>query len=178
MTVAEHIARGLSNAVEVGDCLEWQGPFGCGGTTPIVKGRVLGKRSTRNFIVCRTMWEQKNGPVPEGKVVYRKCCNNACVREDHLRCGTRAEFKENLKKHGRTKHKAATKLRMIVSARARPTIKLSLEKAREIRALKAENLTNRAISRALGVSECMVGDIVREKAWREIVGNPFAGLGA
>lgn len=178
MTALEHLERGMRNAVEVGECLEWQGAFSCNGATPVVKVRTPGKNYSDNVSVCRTQWEQANGPVPAGKIVYRKCCNNDCVKLEHLRCGTRNEWKANQKKNGVTKHKLLTKLKMTVSARARPGIKNSPEKASEVRALKADHLTYRQIAKVTGVSEGMVADIVQGVAWKETIANPFAGLGA
>lgn len=175
-SIADLVARGMEKAVEVGDCLEWQGAASCGGVTPCVKSRE-GKSYTANVPVCRVLWEAAHGPVPEGKIVYRKCCNNACVKLEHLRCGTRMEWKANQKKNGKTKHAAATKLKITASSRRRPTIVNTLDKAREVRALRAEKqLGYREISVATGVSEAMVADIVQGVAWRELIANPFAGL--
>lgn len=178
MTAAECLERGLAKAIEVGECLEWQGAFSCSGSTPVLKVRRPDVTYSDNVSVCRTLWEQTNGPIPEGKLVYRKCCNNACVLLGHLRCGTRAEWKANQKKNGLTKHKVATKLKMTVSARSRDTVKYTMDKAREVRTLKAEGLTYKEISMATGVSDGMVADIVQGSAWKESIGNPFAGLGA
>jgi hypothetical protein len=177
MSVLDLVQRGMDKAVEVGECLEWQGAFSCSGVTPCVKSRE-GKSYTAAHPVCRLLWEQANGLVPEGKLVYRKCCNNACVKLEHLRCGTRADWKANQKRNGKTKHATATKLKITASSRRRPNVVNTLEKAREVRALKAEKLTYREISIVTGVSEGMVADIVQGSAWRETLGNPFALLGA
>jgi hypothetical protein len=178
MTLAEHLERGMAKAEEVGECLEWQGPFSCGGCTPVMKVRSPGKQYSENVSVCRSLWERDRGPIPDGRLVYRKCCNNNCVHPEHLRCGTRAEWKANQKKHGLTKHKTLTKLKQTVSARNRPTTKYSLDKAREVRDLKASRMTYRQIAEATGVSEGMVADIVQGTAWKEGVNSPFFGLGA
>lgn len=176
MTLAEHLERGMARAIEVGECLEWQGPFSCNGATPVVKVRRPGEKYSDNISVCRSLWEADNGPIPDGKLVYRKCCNNACVEQGHLRCGTRAEWKANQKKNGLTKHKVLTKLKQTVAARSRPTTKYSMDKAREVRTLKSDGLTYGQISEATGVSLGMVADIVQGAAWRDSVSNPFGGL--
>jgi hypothetical protein len=177
-TAAEHLERGMAKAVEVGECLEWQGAFSCNGVTPVVKVRHENRNYSDNVAVCRLLWEQENGPIPDGKIVYRKCCNNNCVKPEHLRCGTRDEWKRNQKKNGVTKHKVLTKLKMTLAARKRATVKNTLEKAREVRALKDDGLTYRQIMQATGVSEGMVADIVQGAAWKENISSPFAGLGA
>ena len=178
LSIEEHLTRWLERAIEVGECLEWQGAFSCGGATPVVKVRHPQKKYSDNMAVCRLLWERDHGPIPEGKLVYRHCCNNRCVNPEHLRCGTRQQWKDNQKKNGLTKHKVLTKLKQTVAARSRPTVKNNMEKAREVRALKAERLTYKEISLATGVSEGMVADIVQGAAWKETVGSPFAGLGA
>lgn len=174
-TTVEQIARGLEKAVEVGECLEWQGLFSCKGVTPIVKVRLEGKDYSCNVPVCRELWEAKNGPVPDGKLVYRKCCNNRCVHEEHLAVGTRQQWINNRKKFGQTKHKQTTKLKMTVAARSRSNTVNSLEKAREVRALRGE-MSQREIARVTGVSEAMVSDICGGSAWKETISSPFAGL--
>lgn len=173
--VLDLMRRGMEKAVEVGECLEWQGAFSCGGVTPCVKSRE-GKTYTANHPVCRLLWEAERGPIPEGKLVYRKCCNNACVKLDHLRCGTRAEWKANQKKNGLTKHKVLTKLKQTVAARARPMTKYSLEQAREVRHLRSLGMSYPQIAAQTGVHEAMVADIAQGSAWKETVGSPFAGL--
>lgn len=175
--ISELLAGGMGRAVEVGECLEWQGAFSCNRATPCIKSRE-GKTYTAAHPVCRLLWEAANGPIPEGKLVYRRCCNNACVKLEHLRCGTRADWKANQKKNGLTKHKLLTKLKMTVAARSRPNVRNSLEQARQVRTLRAERLTYTEIASATGVSAAMVADIVRGSAWKESISNPFSGLGA
>lgn len=173
--VYELLDRGMEKAIEVGECLEWQVAFSCGGVTPCVKSRE-GKPYTAHHPVCRLLWEREHGPIPEGKLIYRKCCNNACVKLDHLRCGTRAEWKANQKKNGMTKHKTLTKLKQTVAARARPMTKYSMEQARAVRALRALGMKYPQIAAETGVHEAMVADIVQGSAWKESVSSPFAGL--
>lgn len=174
-TIEEQIGLWMARAVEVGECLEWGGAFSCNGVTPVVKVKLPGKTYSDNVAVNRVLWEAANGPIPEGMLVYRKCCNNACVCLAHLAMGTRAQWLAHRKKLGLTKHKQLTKLKITVGARARQTTKNTLEKAREVRSLKGQ-MTQREIARVTGVSEGMVSDICDGVAWREVVASPFAGL--
>lgn len=174
-TTEEHLARGMAKAIEVGECLEWQGSFSCGGVTPILKVRFPGAKRSENVPVCRELWVKANGPIPPGMLVYRKCCNNLCVCPEHLKAGTRAQWHEHRKKNGKTKHKLATKLKMTAAARKRPNVVNSLEKAREVRALKGTML-KKDIAAMTGVSAAMVSDICSGQAWKDTIANPFAGL--
>lgn len=170
----EQLVKGLAKAVEVGDCLEWQGKMGNGKTVPVVQSRE-GRSYNAEYSVPRLVWEKAKGPIPTGKMIYRKCCNNACVCLDHLAIGTRADWMKNRQKHGLTKHTAEHIVNLTKGARRRAGIKYSLEKAREVRALLAEH-SREEVSRLTGVSLAMVSDISRGRAWRDHA-NPFAGLG-
>lgn len=171
------MAQGLAEAIEVGECLEWQGFFGARGATPIVKARNLDKQRTDNFPVVRELWEAAYGPVPEGKLTYRSCCNNACILLDHIKVGTRQEWAANRAKAGLTRHHQSTIIALTLAARRRSNVVNNIDKARDVRALKADGLTIDAIVAQTGVSRAMVADIAQGGAWIEL-GSPFSGLGA
>lgn len=171
------LEAGLAKAEEVGDCLEWQGYFQCKGDTPSIKVYDADKKRTENHAVPKLIWERKHGPVPKGKLVYRTCCNNACVLEDHLACGTRKQWAAARKKAGATKHSEATVVRLTLAARRRARTTTTMEKARAVRSMVAAKVRTKDISARTGISECMVSEIRQERAWREL-GSPFAGLGA
>lgn len=174
LSFQELIERGMRNAVEVGDCLEWTGPYACRGTTPVAKGRKPGGKTTINVPVCRTIWELAHGPVASGKMVYRICCNNACVKLEHLVAGTRKQWAANRKKNGLTKHSPDVKLHISLGTRKRPNIVNSMEKARQVRALDG-TMSRKLIAAVTGVSPDMVTDICANRAWVEH-SDPFAGL--
>lgn len=177
-TIGERMAQGLAQAVEVGECLEWQGHFSCRGVTPIVKARNVEKQRTDNHSVPRELWEAAYGPIPEGKLVYRACCNNACVLLWCLTIGTRKEWAKARKKAGVTAHHHVTKLHLTMAARRRSDVTNSMEKAREVRALAAERVRTDEISRLTGVHPTMVAEIRQGRSWRELNGGLFAGLSA
>lgn len=175
-TVAENLEAGLAQAVEVGECLEWQGFFACKGVTPVVKARNMEKGQTENHSVPRLVWERAHGPIPAGKLIYRTCCNCNCVLLEHLAMGTRKDMFRARRKQGVNVHKQATILSITVAARRRASTKYSMDKAREVRSLKAAGLRHVDIAAQSGVSLAMVDDMVSGKSWREL-GSPFAGLG-
>lgn len=172
------IAAGLEKAQEVGDCLEWPGPFGGGKkkNTAIVKARSE-KGRTDNYAVARELWVAAYGDVPEGAMVYRKCCNNACVLLDHLTIGSRKDWARARIKAGATRHQPATLIALTIAARTRPTAVNSMEKARAVRSLAAAGVRNEQIVAETGVSAALVSDIRQGRAWKEL-SSPFAGLGA
>lgn len=177
-TITEKLAAGLALAQEVGDCLEWQSKFSCKGVTPVVGWYDPEKNRTENEPVTRLLWERKNGPIPAGQLVYRTCCNNACVLEDHIKCGTRKDWVKARKKAGATKHSPAARIALTLGARRRSNVKNTIDKARKVRSLAAGDMSVDAISQATGVHPAMVCDIQQGRAWREIGGNIWQGLGA
>ena len=65
-------------------CRLWQGhcnPNGYG--TYSIKGRA------HYVLIHRWVWEQINGPIPEGVEIMHACDNKPCFRYDHLVAGTR-----------------------------------------------------------------------------------------
>jgi hypothetical protein len=174
-SVAELVSAGLAKCVEVGDCLEWQGKMGNSGKVPAVMSRAHHPYSAE-YPIPRELWKQHKGPIPEGMLVYRTCCNNKCVALDHLAIGTRAQWHKNRKKQGKSKHTAAHIASITQARRKSPDVVNTLEKARHVRSLLGE-YTREEVSRMTGVSEAMVRDIARERAWKD-QSNPFNGLGA
>lgn len=154
-----------ANCDEVGECLEWRGPFGCGRNkgTPIVKVAANGKRT--NAPVVRLVWEQTRGPIPDGKIVYRHCCNYKCVA--CLKLGVRGDVHRLRKKLGKAAHSPTTIVAITNGSRARHNVKNSIEKARECRALSAQGLSDPKVSELTGVHPEMVANIRRGEAWKE-----------
>ena len=176
LTKGEKIAEGMAASQEVGECLEWPGPFGNGRkkNVAIVKARSE-KGRTDNYAVARELWEAAYGPIPEGLMVFRTCCNNNCVLLTHLTIGDRAAWASARKKAGATKHHHSTILKITI-ARRRNSVNTE-EQVEAVRMLSAEGLRLDEIVEQTGVSRAMVEDIRAGKSWRRL-SNPFAGLGA
>ena len=49
----------------------------------------------------RLMWEQKNGPVPDGLFVLHRCDVRACCNPDHLFLGTPLDNMQDMHAKGR-----------------------------------------------------------------------------
>lgn len=176
--IEQQLAEGLAAAQEVGNCLEWQG-YMEHKTTPAIKTREIrnGREIVVNYMVAKLLWTKKNGPLKPGQIVYRTCCNNACVLDDHIKAGTRADLMAARKKAGVTKHSTATVIKQTMAARAREHTKYTMDQAREVRSLLSEGLTHQQVSDRTGVSMDMVRQMGSGRSWRD-TSNPFAGLGA
>jgi hypothetical protein len=177
-TIAKKLASGMAEAIEVGECLEWQGKFACKGVTPVIGWYDAEKHRTENEPVTRQLWEAKHGPIPAGHLVYRTCCNNACVLEDHIKCGTRKDWAKARIKAGTSKHSPVARIALTLAARRRADVTTTMDKAREVRSLSAGRMRIGDIAKATGVHPTMVGEIRQGRAWRELAGNIWHGLGA
>jgi hypothetical protein len=175
-TIAAKLDAGLARVVEIGECIEWQGKFACKGATPVVPFFNREKRRTDNASVPRLIWERDHGPIPAGKLVYRTCCNNACVR--HLACGTRKDAMRARRKAGTTAHAPTTRITLTLAARRRANVSNSIEKARQVRQLAAASVKTDEIAQRTGVHPTMVAEIRQGRCWLEIAASPFQGLGA
>jgi hypothetical protein len=171
MTKAITMETILAQSVEVGECLEWQGPFGTGGTrqTPVIRQYDPDKGYCTKSIVARLVYELTKGPIPEGKLVYRACCNHACVGAHHLKVGTLADKCAAYKKAGKTKHAPSTVAAITRGSRSRSNIKNSMEKARQVRLMVSQGKRDDEIAGLVDMHPEMVADIRRGRSWRESV---------
>ena len=163
MTLAEITAQ----CVEVGDCLEWQGMMAGAGSgrrrsQPIYK-RWNG-RYNDSVSICREVWTIKRGPIPPGKIVYRTCCNDRCLK--CLAVGDPGAAHRLRKKLGLAAHTPAARAAITSGSRARSTAKYSIEIARNVRALAAEGLKNAEIVARTGLPLHAVSDM-KTRSWQD-----------
>lgn len=154
-----------SDAAEAGECIEWTGRMGCGGCKgqPIIKTRIDGKAV--NVSVVREVWKIKHGPIPDGRIVYRTCCNDRCI--GCLALGRRGDAMRQRRRLGLAKHAPSTRAALTRAARNRAHVKNTPEQARAVRELAAVGVPDILIADCTDVSLSMVADIRRGKAWRE-----------
>lgn len=99
------------------------------------------KYQGRDMSAHRAAWIEANGPIPAGHKVHHKCGTKACIRLDHL------ELKGS----------------QMVHMREHPR-KLSLEKAREIR---ASSEPQKVLATRYGVAQSMISAVKRGRSWVE-----------
>lgn len=103
------------------------------------------KRNGRNMHAHQFFFEQKYGPVPKGlELDHIVCSNRACCNPDHVTPTTHIE-----------------------NSRRRLDAKLTIEMAREIRALNGV-MSRSKIAERYGVTKMMICHIIKGRAWREI----------
>lgn len=73
-----------------GDCLIWKGA-----TAGFHYGQIT--VSYRKIMAHRFVWEQENGPIPEGMTIDHLCHTPLCVNIKHLRLATPAQNSQNRK---------------------------------------------------------------------------------
>jgi hypothetical protein len=101
-------------------------------------------KEQRNVVAHRVIYERYRGPIPAGLNLDHVCRNRACVNPDHLEPVTPTE---NIRRGASTK--------------------LTIEKAREIRALRATGMMTKQIAEQYNVCRTTVRDIVRGVIWKE-----------
>jgi hypothetical protein len=160
-----NLAQIMANTVEVGDCIEWQGRMGCGGssTTPIYKS--WNGRYSTSIPVCREVWQFTRGPIPAGKIVYRLCCNNRCI--GCLALGVRGDAMRQRKKIGLAKHRPSTRAAITRGSRIRKTAKYGLDQARVVRAAVATGKTRKEAAIRAGVSYDAACQMAAGNTWAE-----------
>lgn len=92
----------------------------------------------------QAFWEDRNGPVPEGKEIDHLCRVTVCVNPDHLEAVTHAE-----------------------NTRRRTTSKITMEQARQMRVLWAKGWMQKAIAAHFSISTDVVWGVVSNRRWVE-----------
>lgn len=150
------IARFWSKVRKTDKCWIWVGQM----QPPSFKyGRFMLKK--RPLFAHRVSWEINNGPIPEGLYVLHSCDNPPCVNPSHLSVGTKKENSRQMVERGRGRHQ-------IYRGEDHPNSKLSEENISDIRRLASDGMAKKEIGMRFGVSDTMVGYIVRRKSWGHI----------
>jgi hypothetical protein len=155
----------LKNYIEVGECHEWQGAFDV--QQPVIK---LTKKPRTTLSVRREIWKGAGRPLNKGCVIFPSVClNTACVRLEHMTEARHGEQLTAYAKAGKLRHTPATIARLTLAARSREATVLTMEKAREVRALAASGLSSVQVAQQTGLPRHSVSDILGGRIWRESV---------
>lgn len=123
-------------------CWEWQGYV-------IAEGRYGRFMAMGHKILChRYAYQQLVGIIPEGMQVCHRCDNPICVRPEHLFLGTNSDNQKDSITKGRHN-----------------TVKITPEEAGQILAMLAAGASTRTITRQLGVSASIIGNIKNNGTW-------------
>lgn len=155
------LQRITSYCHEDGDCLVWDRY--CNGLMPVIN---VGGRPRP---VRRVVYELAVGPVFEGFEVIPTCETPKCIAPEHLAMITIAKRRAIIAARRVGRAQRASQVRFMRENHG----KLSMEKAREIRASNEKGID---LARRFDVSPQLISLVRTGKSWAEP--SPFDGLGA
>lgn len=164
-----HTAESLrAGAIEVGDCLEWQGYFATGKYVPYVyhDSKMVAVRKLLAILTGRDV----------SKVAYWgvSCDNWRCINPEHTVGRTRHQHFQTMA--NQVDHQAAARIaKLQQKARARAVCKLDTNLAEAIR---LDGLSSAQSALANGISKSQAAKIKAGTAWKQVTAsaNPWAGL--
>lgn len=103
----------------------------------------------------RVSYRLAHGGIPVGAYVLHSCDTPACVNPDHLRVGTQADNMRDRKERDRVPY-----------GEAAGSWRKSVLTTEDVRAIRADPRSTRALAPVFGVSPATIGDIRRGRTWR------------
>lgn len=140
-------------------CWEWQGARDQGGygIFTVIAGTALKAH--------RFAWELERGPIRGGLLACHRCDNRRCVRPDHLFLGTSADNQLDASAKGRLAYSEERKEAR--RGEGNPNARMTWEKARAIRARRAEGASFRQLMAEFEASMGTITSIVYGKTWQD-----------
>lgn len=109
----------------------------------------------------RVAWQLANGNIPEGLDVCHSCDTPSCCNPKHLFLGTHQDNMDDMANKGRQRG---------LRGERNSQHKLTLEQVKQIRErYSAGGVLQRELAAEFGVSQPMIGYIVRREFWAESV---------
>lgn len=151
------------HTVEEGECLLWVGPFSTNGYPIMIvrKGKVHLRRVVWN-LEHGLAW---NAPAERSHRVVMRCGNKACINVAHMDNMHERSIQALAAAKG-SYHKPSRLAACTAAARARPSNKLTMEIAEQIR---ADQGTYDELAKKYGCNRSLIGRIKRYEYWRPAV---------
>ena len=139
----------------------------------LTKGYGYLGRGNRSWYAHRFAWQQVIGPIPNGLLVCHRCDNPPCCNPVHLFLGTDADNVRDMIAKGRiatgSKHRSRTHPETIRRGEDHHSARLTVADVRAIRLrYRQGGIRQRDLGQAYGVTQTMIGRIVRGTAWRHV----------
>lgn len=157
--VAMDITERFLRHVRIGDgCWEWIGNADPAGYGKFTWASKVFKRAHR------VAWVLLGGnpEPPPSTFLLHSCDNPRCVRPSHLREGTQKQNIADMDARGRRGRKA---LSAYLRGEAHPRATITVEQAREIKRMLAENVKPSVIARSVGIKRQTVYNIKYTGTW-------------
>lgn len=163
-SLQERFEAKIAKVPEAG-CWIWMGAVIRWGYGAIGSGR----RGQKMLKAHRAAWEIYRGPIPSGMLVLHRCDVPQCVNPHHLFLGDALTNSRDMIRKGRSsrgeKHSAIMRSRNLAGERA-GNAKLTNAAAAEIRSLRAQGMTQRALAEQFKVCQATVSLIVNGKIYQ------------
>lgn len=148
--------NGLVVRPDLGACWTWKGTLSERGYGLLARpGHAAGHTGAHRF-----SWELHNGPIPEGMEICHRCDNPSCVRPDHLFVGSHADNMADAVEKRRMRNPGSP-------GSWNGNARLTDDLVRQIRHRCTET-TQRQVALEFGISQSMVGNIVRRINWTHL----------
>jgi hypothetical protein len=124
-----------------------------------------GIRNGKNTKSHQASWLIYNGEIPKGMCVCHKCDNPSCVNPDHLFLGTYKDNNDDKMMKGRHRTRVFYGAEHPQRGENSPHHKLSEDNVKEIRKLRTEGYTLRALAKKFGITHGVVNNILQGRKW-------------
>lgn len=156
----------MGKARQVDGCMEWIGQIDGRGVPCFNLSPHYGRTDPPNILrPRRVLWNQcHREPLQLHEVVLPKCGNELCVDPAHMRRINRQALRSG---------PVQATHRLAITQGSRAASKLNMDAARAIR---ASDEPAKTLAERYGVTAANINLVRRNVTWREVTGNPFAGL--
>lgn len=164
--LADKFWRKVVKGKTVDDCWKWNASKFRSGYGQITHGELVGER--KNLKSHRVSYELHFGKIPDGMAVCHTCDNPECSNPKHLFIGSFKDNAHDMIRKGRRydtsgENNGQAKITAKIAAKIRSDYsKNDPESGRHVR----KKYSQAALGRKYGLSQTVIGDIIRGKTWR------------